>query len=248
MEPRPRRRERATSQRGSLRTAWPQASPVAGPSQCGAVPHGFTRDLWPSNTASSPSNSIWERAPQQTRIDGGNSDSAAGVEVAGGGSNSFRVSGIMITNRRSRVLPMRGSLTVVLSGVVSAILMWTLAGLGASNLKAAQRPLVEIILVIIAGVGGMVVGAVIVRRRRQSHAALFGFTVGAIFGAVCGSSYFLVMGLAYVATFGGSPVSLTDGLVIAVSFPVFAALGALVGSLPGSALGAGGAFIVTRLR
>jgi hypothetical protein len=54
---------------------------------------------------------------------------------------------------------------------------------------------------------------------------------------MCGGAYALVLGLTYVATYGGTPVDFSDAVLLVISYPVFAALGALLGSVPGALLG-----------
>jgi hypothetical protein len=126
--------------------------------------------------------------------------------------------------------------------------MWLLASMGAHNLHPGVRGLVEIVLVAVALVSGGIAGGLIGRHRDDAHPILFAVTAGAVSGALCGATYAVVMGIGFVSTFGGAPVSFTDGLVLALAYPVFAALGALSGSVPGMILGGCGGFLATRRR
>lgn len=133
-----------------------------------------------------------------------------------------------------------------LSAVTGVAVMWLLAGIGTGNLHSAAGWIIQVLLVVISGIVSGVTGWVISRRRDDPRVIAFGATAGAASGAVCGAAYSLLMGVAYVATFGGPPVSFSDGLVVILAFPVFGALGALVGSVPGAAFGATFAYLAQR--
>jgi hypothetical protein len=132
------------------------------------------------------------------------------------------------------------------SGGGAAAIMWLMASYGAGNLHPAERGFVELLLVGVALLIGALTGGLISRHGSQDHPVLFGVTAGAISGGVCGAAYSLVMGVSFVSTFGGAPVGFIDGLLVILAYPVFAALGALIGSVPGLILGACGAYLVTR--
>ncbi len=121
---------------------------------------------------------------------------------------------------------------------LAGLIMWVAASYGASNLPSRDRLGVELLLIIGAVMAGAIGGAASARHAERPQAVLYFVTTGAIVGAVCGGAYALVMGLLYVAAYGGAPVSLTDGLIVVLSFPVFVALGALTGLLPGIVCGA----------
>lgn len=141
---------------------------------------------------------------------------------------------------------MRAQLLAPVSAVGAALFMWLLAALGTSHLNPGSRATVLLVLVAVAfGVGG-ITGLLISRRREDQHSVLFGVTAGAAAGAICGAAYALLMGISYVSTFGGTPVGAEDWIVVLLSYPVFAALGACAGAVPGGVLGALGGYLASR--
>ena len=139
----------------------------------------------------------------------------------------------------------RGLLTAI-SGLGAAILMWVLTVFGANNLHPGERASVEIILVCVAVVVGAAAGSLIGRRAGRPNLVFFGVTAGGVAGGLCGASYALIMGITYVVTFGGTPINLLDWVVVLIAYPVFALLGAFVGAVPGTALGALGGWLAAR--
>jgi cyanate permease len=133
------------------------------------------------------------------------------------------------------------------SGAIAALVMWLAAILGTANLHPSEAAAVQIILVAWAIVCGLATGVLINRRRGRTDEVLFGVTSGAVGGALCGAAYALVLGITYVGTYGGSPVDFTDAAVLTISYPVFAALGALIGTLPGAVLGFSAGLLLQRL-
>jgi len=133
------------------------------------------------------------------------------------------------------------------AGAVAGLLMWLAASLGTTNLRPSVAAAVQIILICWGIVCGLATGVLINRRRGRPDEVLFGVTAGAIGGALCGAAYALVLGVTYVAAFGGSPVDFSDAIILVISYPVFAALGALVGTLPGALLGLCAALLTQRL-
>lgn len=133
-----------------------------------------------------------------------------------------------------------------ISALGAGVLMWVLTNIGADKLQSGQRTVVVGVLIGIALLTGGLSGGMIARNRQEDHPLLFGMMVGAVSGAVCGACYALVMGIVFVAGFGGAPVGITDGFLVLLSYPVFIALGALTGCVPGMLLGALGSYVVTR--
>jgi len=124
--------------------------------------------------------------------------------------------------------------------------MWLFAALGAGNLPSAERLTVEIVLVAGALVVGSLGARVAGRHLDEPHVVLFFATSGAITGAICGGAYALVIGILYVVAYGGAPVDALDGIALVVAFPVFAALGGLIGVFLGGLLGACLGFVASR--
>jgi hypothetical protein len=133
------------------------------------------------------------------------------------------------------------------AGAVAGLLMWLFARLGTQNLRPSVAVAVQLILVCWAIVCGLATGVLVNRRRGRTDEVLFAVTAGAVGGALCGAAYAIALGVTYVATFGGSPVDFSDAAILLISYPVFAALGALVGTVPGALLGLGVGFLIQRL-
>ncbi len=124
--------------------------------------------------------------------------------------------------------------------------MWLAASFGTANLHASERSAAQVILISWAVLCGLAAGLLVSRRRGRSDEVLFSVTAGALAGAMCGGAYALVLGLTYVATYGGTPVDFSDAVLLVISYPVFAALGALLGSVPGALLGLCGGLLLRR--
>lgn len=136
---------------------------------------------------------------------------------------------------------------MAVSGVVAGVAMWLATILGTANLHPSERLAVQLILVSWSVLCGLTTGMVVRRRQGRPDEVLFGVTAGAVGGGLCGAAYAVVIGVTYVATYGGSPVDVTDAIVLALSFPVFAALGALVGTVPGSLCGLCAGLLMRRM-
>ncbi|GEM_PF-5244041 len=143
--------------------------------------------------------------------------------------------------------PVNRSAVPWLCGLGAALCMWGLASPGVANLHPAERPVILVLLLAVAACTGLLCGAVIVRRLQDPHAYLAAATAGSIAGGISGAVYALVMGIAFVGTFGGAPVGWLDALLVVLSYPVFAGLGACIGGLMGACLAVVVAVISSRM-
>lgn len=135
---------------------------------------------------------------------------------------------------------MRSIVVFLAASLASGFLMLGLGLLGSSNLPVNDRVIVVLPLAIIGVAAGSLWASALMARPRSIG---FSATAGMIAGAGCGATYALTLSIAFVHRFGGVPVSVLDGALVLLAYPVFAFLGGMLGSAVGAVLGGTGGIL-----
>jgi hypothetical protein len=125
------------------------------------------------------------------------------------------------------------------SAAATAGATWLVGGLGTKNLPGSTGQTAMIFLLTIAVLAGFLSGSAIFRRagRTREHLALFSGVAGAVAGGTIGCAYAVTLTAAYLANYATWPQDRVDQILVLLSYPVFGALGLLVGAAGGMLLG-----------
>lgn len=128
-------------------------------------------------------------------------------------------------------------------GLVIALIMLgltrALSAVAVSNVPSATGMIVSVSLLVVAAVSGFLAGAAIFRRagHTRDNLTLFSALSGGVAGAIIGCAYALAVTSAYLSTYAAWPQSITEQVLMILSFPAFAGVGLCIGALAGIALG-----------
>ena len=127
----------------------------------------------------------------------------------------------------------------LLGAMAGAYISYAIDGAGAAHLPTFARMVVVFVLLIVAVVAGFLAGAAIVRRatRNRLHIVPFSGLAAATAGGLIGLSQALALTIAYLANYASWPDDRLDQVLLVLSYPVFGALGLVIGALAGVIVG-----------
>lgn len=120
-----------------------------------------------------------------------------------------------------------------------AYLSYSLDAASAAHLPVFPRLVVTLVLLAVALMVGFLAGASIFRRamRERMHLVPFSALAVAMAGGLIGLSQALGLTIAYLSNYASWPEDRLDQVLVLLSYPVFGALGFVVGALVGVLIG-----------